>query len=74
MGNTDIIKLSTSKSASIIAKRLYINALETYWEQYYTIRKLTLFDFEKELSLMETFDNFVEIKNSKQSSNIRVGN
>ncbi len=62
MGNTDIIKLSTSKSASITAKRLYINALETYWEQYYTIRKLTLFDFEKDLSLMKKFDNFVEIK------------
>ena len=62
MGNTDIIKLSTSKSASITAKRLYIIALETYWKQYYTIRKLTLFDFEKDLSLMDKLDDFVEIK------------
>lgn len=62
-GNADIVKLSISQASSIAAKRSYINALESYWNYYYTMRKLTLYDIEKQQSLMDRFDDIVGLEN-----------
>jgi len=45
MGNADLVRLNMSQTSSISAQRNYIDALESYWIYYYTIRKLTLYDF-----------------------------
>ncbi len=60
IGQTDVIKLTTTQRSSISAKKAYIDALERYWQYYYTIRKLTLYDFEKDAPLTETIDLHTE--------------
>ncbi len=60
IGKVDITKLNATHSASISAKTSYINALEEYWRYYYTIRKLTLYDFEHNTKLIQNFPYFEE--------------
>ena len=47
IGKTDVNTLTLSLNRKDSALRNYISALNRYWSLYYTIRKLTLFDFVK---------------------------
>lgn len=46
-GETTITDLNIALSERDNAKRDYIYSLQTYWEAYYKLRILTLYDFEK---------------------------
>ena len=46
--------LNASISEKDAARRNYITALYNYWSLYYTLRSLTLYDFEKDAPLTET--------------------
>lgn len=46
IGKIDVLNLNVSLTDKDAAKRAYIEALHTYWSYYYTIRQLSLFDFE----------------------------
>ncbi|MDR2472623.1 MAG: TolC family protein [Tannerella sp.] len=46
IGKADINSLTLSRQRQQSARRNYVSALENYWNSYYKIRKLTLFDFE----------------------------
>lgn len=46
-GEISITELNIALSERDNAKRDYIRTLETYWEAYYNLRILTLYDFEK---------------------------
>jgi outer membrane protein TolC len=45
-GEISITDLNISLSERETAKRDYISSIEKYWESYYLIRILTLYDFE----------------------------
>lgn len=45
-GKTDVLKLNAAQQAKDNARLQYLNTLAEYWNQYYMIRKLTLYDFE----------------------------
>ena len=45
-GTVSINDLNSARAQKDNAANAYIDALRTYWELYYTIRRLTLFDFE----------------------------
>lgn len=47
LGNLSITDLSISIQEKDQAKRDYIGALRDYWGAYYQLRRLTLFDFER---------------------------
>ena len=47
IGKTDANTLTLSQNRKDSAMRNYISALNRYWSLYYTIRKLTLYDFAK---------------------------
>jgi len=47
IGKADINSLTLSLNRQKEAQKNYISSLENYWLSYYKIRKLTLFDFEK---------------------------
>ena len=53
---TDINSLTLSLNRRQEAQRNYISALQQYWENYYKIRRLTLFDFSSGFSLSDQFD------------------
>ena len=56
IGKADISSLTLALNRQQEARKNYIQALHNYWTNYYKIRKLTLFDFESNLSLSERFD------------------
>jgi len=47
LGNLDITNLTIALQEKDQAKRDYIQALRNYWDAYYRLRQLTLYDFEK---------------------------
>jgi len=47
IGKADINSLTLSLNRQNEAQKNYISSLQNYWLSYYKIRKLTLFDFEK---------------------------
>jgi len=60
-GNVDVLKLTSSQQAKDNARFQYINALYQYWTDYFTVRKLTLYDFINDQTLEE---DFVKLINS----------
>jgi hypothetical protein len=46
IGKADINSLTLSQSRQQSANTNYIQALQNFWESYYRLRKLTLYDFE----------------------------
>jgi len=60
IGKINILDLNVALKEKDEAKRTYINSLKTYWEYYYLIRKLALYDFEKTQPLTADFDSFIK--------------
>ena len=54
IGKADINSLTLSRQRQQEARRNYIQALENYWVSYYKIRKLTLYDFEYNMPIVNT--------------------
>jgi outer membrane protein TolC len=59
IGKLDVTKLNLARNDQELARRAYILALRSYWNYYYTLRQLTLFDFEKRTTLSEDFDKLL---------------
>lgn len=60
IGKVEIVQLNQSLASQNTAQSQYINALSHYWRYFYEIKKLTLFDFENSLPLIEGFDSLLE--------------
>ncbi|WP_268122398.1 TolC family protein [Roseivirga pacifica] len=45
-GKVDILDLSNARTSKDESIRSYINALQQYWDAYYELRNLTLYDFQ----------------------------
>lgn len=56
IGKTDANTVNLAVSRQIEAENNYISALKNYWLSYYTIRKLTLFDFVERKPLSMKFE------------------
>jgi outer membrane protein TolC len=56
IGKLDVTKLNLARNDVETARRAYISSLRKYWTNYYTIRQLTLFDFESQNDLSVDFD------------------
>lgn len=62
IGKADINSLTLSTNRRQQAQRNYIAALKSYWQSYFKIRRLTLFDFERNREI--TVDNVSNIWSS----------
>lgn len=62
IGKADISSLTLSHNRLNVAQKNYISALRDYWLSYFKLRKLTLFDFEKNTALAYEFDNLLNIQ------------
>ena len=56
----DVLKLNTARNSLDNSKRSYISAIQTYWSAYYSIRKSTLYDFEKNQYLTVDFEALLQ--------------
>ena len=61
IGQSDINSLTLSLNRQKEAQTNYIAALKNYWLSYYRIRKLTLYDFEKQAPLSYLFDKMIGV-------------
>lgn len=59
IGNVSVTDLNIADSDKDSARKDFISELQTYWTYYYTIRRLTLFDFLNNKPLEENFDLLV---------------
>ncbi|WP_286845917.1 MULTISPECIES: TolC family protein, partial [unclassified Proteiniphilum] len=55
IGKADINSLTLSTNRRQEAQRNYISALRNYWQSYFKLRKLTLYDFEKNRPIEVSF-------------------
>lgn len=60
IGKISVTDLNISLREKDSAKRSYIQSLWQYWIYYYNIRRLTLYDFEKDIQLTEEFDELID--------------
>lgn len=60
IGKADINSVILSSNRRKEAQRNYLNILGNYWSCYYAIRKLTLYDFQKEEKLSFPFEYLLE--------------
>jgi outer membrane protein TolC len=60
IGKQDITRLNIARNDREQARRAYISSLRSYWNYFYSIRRLTLYDFDKKITLSEDFDKIVE--------------
>lgn len=56
----DIIKLNSARNALDAARRNHISSLAQFWSSYFNIRRLTLYDFENNITLEQDFDQLLK--------------
>ncbi len=59
IGKVDVNTLNSVQSLKDQSLKDYINSLRAYWEYYYNIRILTLFDFSNKKKLSRNFDELL---------------
>lgn len=52
IGKADVNSLTLALNRQQQAQQNYIAALQKYWQHYYKIRRLTLYDFQQRVSLV----------------------
>jgi len=56
IGKIDVLDLNVAQTERDAAKQKYINTLSNFWQFYYNMRKLTLYDFDKKKPLEMDFE------------------
>jgi len=56
----DVLELKNAQIDNDNAKMGYYQALRTYWKSYYQVRRLTLYDFEKNMPIQVDVDALLE--------------
>lgn len=55
LGHSTILDMNAAIAEQNSARKNYINTMYIYWQLYYTIRSITLFDFERNIELTEDY-------------------
>ncbi len=61
-GSIDVNTLGLQQNKKDYALKTYVTELQKYWNYYFSIRKLTLYDFEKNMKLEESFEEEILLK------------
>jgi len=60
IGKIDVTDLNIALTERDNATRNYLMALQNYWNYFFNIRRLTLYDFQRDLPLNEDFEMLIE--------------
>lgn len=60
IGKIDVLDLNVADTEKDTAKRGYIQSLQNFWQYYYQVRQLTLYDFENDSMLDTDWDKLTE--------------
>jgi len=56
IGKIDVLDLNVAEEDKDVARRSYVEAMRNYWNYFYNLRGLTLYDWQKDVKLSEDFD------------------
>ncbi|MFK5855035.1 MAG: TolC family protein [Bacteroidota bacterium] len=56
----DVLELRMAQQDNDYAKIGYYRSLMTYWKSYYDIRRLTLYDFQRDMPIMVNIDDLID--------------
>jgi len=59
IGKIDVLDLNVALEEKDVARRGYVQALRNYWDYYYDLRGLTLYDWQKDMKLVEDFEELL---------------
>ena len=59
IGKIDVLDLNVALEEKDVARRGFVQALRNYWTYYYTLRELTLYDWQRDIKLAEDFDELL---------------
>ena len=59
IGKIDVLDLNVALEEKDVARRGYVQALRNFWDYYYDLRGLTLYDWQKGIKLSEDFDELL---------------
>jgi len=59
IGKIDVLDLNVALEEKDVARRGFVQALRNYWDYYYDLRGLTLYDWQKNVKLVEDFDELL---------------
>jgi outer membrane protein TolC len=59
IGKIDVLELKDALEEKDLARRGFVQALRNYWDYYYDLRGLTLYDWHKGIKLEEDFDELL---------------
>ena len=59
-GTATVLELNTAQNENDEAADRYVNDLSSYWNYYYTLRQLTLYDFEKGKDIEVDFEELLK--------------
>ncbi len=60
IGKIDVLDLNVALEEKDVARRSYVEALRNFWDYYYDLRGLTLYDWQKGVKLSEDFDDLLD--------------
>jgi outer membrane protein TolC len=59
IGKIDVLDLNVALEEKDVARRGFVQALRNYWDYYYDLRGLTMYDWQKDIRLSEDFDDLL---------------
>jgi len=60
IGKIDVLDLNVAEEDKDVARRSYVEAMRNYWNYFYNLRGLTLYDWQKDVKLSEDFDDLLD--------------
>jgi outer membrane protein TolC len=60
IGRIDVLDLNVALEEKDVARRGYVQELRNFWDYYYNLRGLTLYDWQKDQKLVEDFDELLD--------------
>ena len=59
IGKIDVLDLNVALEEKDVARRAFVQSLRNYWDYYYDLRGLTMYDWEKDVKLSEDVDELL---------------
>ena len=59
IGKIDVLDLNVALEEKDVARRGFVQALRNYWDYYYDLRGLTMYDWQRDVRLAEDFDELL---------------
>ena len=60
IGKIDVLDLNVALEEKDVARRGYVQELRNFWDYYYDLRGLTLYDWQEDQKLVEDFDELLD--------------